>query len=163
MGGFWNTIWPDLWKFLLGAGGLALINWAQTRWQWKAEREAKKEDKAEAKVEEKERLTREREDKLDEMSKDLKKFFAKQDEFNGELSQRVKELEDQNSAQNEGMKYVLLDRILYLGQKYITRGSVSFDDRKRLGEMHTVYHTRLKGNGDADAIMDGVYELPLQK
>ena len=140
-----------LWVFLFGAGGLAIIDFLKARWQWKAERKAKKEDRAE-----------EKESKLDEIQKEQQAFFAKQEEFNQALSKRVEILEQQNSAQNEGMKYVLLDRILYLGRRYINDGSVTFDDRKRLGDMHNVYHKRLQGNGDADAVMDGVYELPLK-
>ena len=146
-----NEFWKLVGAFLFGAGGLAIINIVQARWQWRADRKAKKEDKAEAK-----------EDKLDEIQKEQKEFFVKQEKFNAELSEKVEALETQNEAQNEGMKYVLLDRILYLGKHYINDGSVTFDDRKRLGDMHTVYHSRLNGNGDADAVMDGVYELPLK-
>lgn len=152
MGELMKTIVAALAAFLFGAGGLAVINIVQERWKFRADRKAKKEDKAE-----------EKEDKLDEMSKDMKEFFEKQNEFNETLIKRMAEVEEQNAAQSEGMKFVLLDRILYLGQSYIKNGEVSFDDRKRLGDMHTVYHGRLKGNGDADAIMDGVYNLPLKK
>ena len=146
-----SEFWRSVLMFLFGAGGLAIINIIQERWRWRADRKAKQEDKAEEKG-----------DKLEEISEEQKKFFEQQNEFNQKLSQRVERLEKQTEAQSEGMKYVLLDRILYLGQHYINDGKVSFDDRKRLGDMHTVYHEKLKGNGDADAIMEGVYELPLK-
>ena len=149
--------------FLCGAGGLAIINVVQERWRWRAERKAHKEDRAEDKAEEQERINHEREDMLSEINKNLNDYIQRQDGFNAEFVSRVVELENQNSAQSEGMKYVLLDRILHLGHKYILAGEVSFDDRKRLGDMHTVYHKRLGGNGDAEAIMDGVYALPLKK
>lgn len=138
--------------FLFGAGGLAIINIIQERWKWRADRKAKKEDRVE-----------EKEDKLDEMRKEQQAFFAKQEKFNEELSKRVEVLEDQNAAQNEGMRYVLLDRILYLGKHYINDGAVDFDDRKRLRDMHTSYHSGLGGNGDADNIMDAVDALPLKR
>lgn len=146
-----SEVWKMVLAFLCGGGGLAIINIFQERWKWKAERKAAVEDRRE-----------EKEDKLDEIRKEQKAFFEKQDQFNVELSARVEKLEEQNDAQNEGMKYVLLDRILYLGKHYINDGAVSFDDRKRLGDMHNVYHKRLEGNGDADAVMDGVYQLPLK-
>ena len=65
-------------------------------------------------------------------------------------------------AQSEALKYILLDRIMYLGQCYIVAGEVSFDDRKRLRDMHTSYHEKLGGNGDADAVMKAVDALPLK-
>jgi len=152
MSEFWKTVLVGITAFIFGAGGLAIINIIQKRWEMKFDRKAKKEDRAE-----------EKEDKLDEMRKEQKVFFEKQEKFNDELSARVEKLEEQNEAQNEGMKYTLLDRILYLGKHYINDGEVSFDDRKRLGDMHTVYHNRLGGNGDADAVMEDVYDLPLKK
>lgn len=62
-----------------------------------------------------------------------------------------------------GVRVILMDRILYLGQRYIQDGEVDFDDRRLLHEMHNVYHTKLGGNGDLDALMDGVNNLPLKK
>ena len=152
MSEFWKTVLVGITAFIFGAGGLAIINIIQKRWEMKFDRKAKQEDRAE-----------EKEDKLDEMRKEQKAFFEKQEKFNDELSARVEKLEEQNEAQNEGMKYTLLDRILYLGKHYINDGEVSFDDRKRLGDMHTVYHSRLGGNGDADAVMEDVYDLSLKK
>ena len=90
-------------------------------------------------------------------------YIKSQNEFNEKLLKRIDDVEKQNDALCEGLKYMLLDRILYLGSKYIDRGEVSFDDRRRLGEMHEVYHKGLNGNGDADKVMDGVYELPITK
>ena len=152
MSEFWKTVLVGITAFIFGAGGLAIINIIQKRWEMKFDRKAKQEDRAE-----------EKEDKLDEMRKEQKAFFEKQEKFNDELSARVEKLEEQNEAQNEGMKYTLLDRILYLGKHYINDGEGSFDDRKRLGDMHTVYHSRLGGNGDADAVMEDVYDLSLKK
>lgn len=146
-----DDVWRTVLTFLCGAGGLALLNIMQSRWQWRADRKAAIEDKAE-----------EREDKLEEIRSEQKRYIKNQEAFNEELLKRVEKLEDQCESQNEGMKYVLLDRILYLGRHYINDGAVSFDDRKRLGDMHSVYHKRLEGNGDADAVMDGVYNLPLK-
>ncbi len=57
---------------------------------------------------------------------------------------------------------MLLDKILCLGQKYIDEEEIDFDDRRRLRAMHDVYHNGLKGNGDADLIMNGIDNLPLK-
>lgn len=61
-----------------------------------------------------------------------------------------------------GLKWVLYDRIRFLGQKYISDESVDFDDRRILNEMHKSYHDGLGGNGDLDVLMREVNALPLK-
>lgn len=137
--------------FLLGAGGLALINVVQERWKWKHERMAKKEDKKE-----------EKEDKLDEISKQLAEFIKQQQSVDNQMAEKQAKQDKEMAAQSEALRYVLLDRILYIGKSYISEGEVTFDDRKRLREMHKCYHDGLNGNGDADQIMKAVDALPLK-
>lgn len=139
-----------VYAFICGAGGLALINIVQKRWEMRYQRKAEKEDRAE-----------EKDDKIEAMSKQLTDFIETQHEFNSKSNERFSEMERSDAAQSEALKYVLLDRILYIGQSYIKHGEVSYDDRKRLREMHDVYHKRLDGNGDAKKIMEAVDELPL--
>lgn len=137
--------------FLLGAGGLALINVIQERWKWKHERMAVKEDRKE-----------EKEDKLDEISKQLAEYLNEQKTINEQMREKQEKQEKEMLAQSEALKYVILDRILYIGQSYIKHGEVTYDERKRLKEMHKCYHEGLGGNGDADLIMKAVDELPLK-
>lgn len=66
-------------------------------------------------------------------------------------------------ALKTGLKWVLYDRIRHLGQKYIAAGSVDFDDRRILNEMHASYHDGLGGNGDLDNLMGQVNRLPLNR
>jgi len=65
-------------------------------------------------------------------------------------------------ALKAGLKWVLYDRIRFLGQKYTNDGSVDFDDRRILNEMHKSYHDGLGGNGDLDNLMSEVNKLPLK-
>ena len=65
-------------------------------------------------------------------------------------------------ALKTGLKWVLYDRIRHLGQKYIANGTVDFDDRRILNEMHKSYHEGLGGNGDLDNLMSEVNKLPLK-
>ena len=65
-------------------------------------------------------------------------------------------------ALKAGLKWVLYDRIRFLGQRYITIGAVDFDDRRILNEMHKSYHDGLGGNGDLDVLMHEVNALPLK-
>ena len=67
-----------------------------------------------------------------------------------------------NQALKDGLKWVLYDRIRHLGQRYISNGSVDFDDRRILNEMHKSYHDGLGGNGDLDNLMGEVNRLPLK-
>lgn len=70
---------------------------------------------------------------------------------------------DENiEALKAGLKWVLYDRIRHLGQKFISDGSVDFDDRRILNEMHKSYHDGLGGNGDLDNLMQQVNALPLK-
>ena len=126
--------------FLGGAGGVAVINAIHDRWQWKAERKAAKEDKEEEKT-----------DTIKELTKTVEELQKQQ----SETAARV-------DAVGDGLKCILLDRIIHLGQVYIAEGAVDFDDRKRLRDMHSSYHNGLGGNGDADAIMQAVDALPLK-
>lgn len=65
-------------------------------------------------------------------------------------------------ALKKGMRYLMLDRISHIGQVYIKDGSITFDDRRILNEMHKIYHNDLGGNGDLDVLMEEVNELPLK-
>lgn len=122
------------------------------RWKFKATRKAAKEDKSE-----------ERADKTREISDAVAKFEKSEAEKNAEIDKRLDALDKQMEAQSTALRLILLDRILHLGQGYIMKGEISFDDRKRLHDMHDCYHSGLGGNGDADLIMREVDNLELLK
>ena len=124
-----------------GAAGAAVINGINERWKFKANRKAVKEDRAEEKA-----------DKTDELTKTL-----------SGLQEQITTMKDSDAAQSEALKLILLDRILWLGQSYINKGEISFDDRRRFHAMHSCYHSGLGRNGDADIIVEGVDALPLKK
>lgn len=86
------------------------------------------------------------------------------------IRQKRKRKFDKDDGQNKdvmalknGLKWVLYDRIRYMGQHYINEGEVDFDDRRILNEMHKSYHEGLGGNGDLDTLMSEVNRLPLTK
>lgn len=76
-------------------------------------------------------------------------------------STRDRETED-IKALKTAMRYIMLDRIRELGGRYITEGSIDFDDRRLLNEMHNSYHNGLGGNGDLDVLMAAINNLPLK-
>ncbi len=85
------------------------------------------------------------------------------------FKERLDRIESQNDAQKllldnqrEALKYLLYDRIRFLGQAYIKDGCIDFDDRRILNDMHRSYHTGLDGNGDLNNLMEEVNKLPLK-
>lgn len=124
-----------------GAAGAAVVNGINERWKFKANRRAVKEDRAE-----------DRADKAAELTRTI-----------SVLQEDIKGLRNSDAAQSEALKQILLDRVLYLGQGYIEKGEISYDDRRRFHAMHDCYHKGLGGNGDADIIVEGVDALPLRK
>lgn len=120
---------------ILGSSALTvLLNNFHDRWKIKQERKNSKEDKQEAK-----------EDIVD----DLQNATDSQEK-------KIEALENLSSNMAEALKYLLLDKILFLGSKYIRRNSITLEERKILKAMYNVYHNGLDGNGDADFIMKGV-------
>ena len=79
------------------------------------------------------------------------------------IEQRLSTLEAQNTAQSEALKYILYDRIRYLGQSYIADGEIGFEDRRILNGMHKAYHEGLNGNGDLDRLMSDLNALRLKQ
>lgn len=92
----------------------------------------------------------------------LKRQDAKEDNEALETEKRLKAIEAKTDAQSEAVKFILYDRIRYLGQAYIAESEIDFDDRRILNDMHRSYHSGLGGNGDLDKLMEAVNDLPLK-
>lgn len=137
--------------FFSGGALVAIINAVNDRWKFKAQRKAAEEDRKTAK-----------EDRANEISEGLDKFKESEGKINEGFKKRIKDLEDNIDAQSKAMRFILLDRILTLGQGYIDVGEISYDERRRFHLMHDCYHNDLGGNGDADLIVKAVDELPLK-
>ena len=87
---------------------------------------------------------------------------AKEDKAEEKADKTEEISERQNEAAAEALKVILLDRIRHLGQSYIQKGEISFDDRRIFHMMHDAYHDGLGGNGDADLVVEAVDDLPLK-
>ena len=86
-----------------------------------------------------------------------------EDRQDRQIEKRLEKIEAESEAQSEALKFILYDRIRYLGQAYIAEGEIDFDDRRVLNDMHRSYHEGLHGNGDLDTLMAEVNRLPLKK
>jgi len=87
----------------------------------------------------------------------------KEDRQSMDVEQEITDLKQAVAAIKDGMKFVLYDRIRFLGQAYIADGEIDFDDRRILNAMHKSYHNGLDGNGDLDVLMGEVNRLPLKR
>ena len=119
---------------LSGGVFVAVIEGVREYLSWRRSRKAVKEDRAE-------------DEKLRSQTVAVKK---------------IKDLEDKVNALVESQKYILYDRIRFLGQSYIEEQEIDFDDRRILNDMHHSYHFGLEGNGDLDTLMEEVNHLPLK-
>lgn len=70
--------------------------------------------------------------------------------------------EDKDEAVVKGVRYLMLYIIQERAEKYIASGAISVDERRSLHKWHDLYHNGLNGNGDADALMADVDNLPLK-
>ena len=77
----------------------------------------------------------------------LQRKWSKQDT----RDERVDALVDAN-------KVLMIDKVRYLGKKYIADGEIHLEDKENLKEMYSAYK-RLGGNGHLDTIMDEVDHL----
>lgn len=93
----------------------------------------------------------------------LNRRAKKKDDGDQNIENRLNVIEAQTNAQSEALKYIMYDRIRFLGQEYIAEGEIDFDDRRILNAMHSVYHSGLNGNGDLDNLMRDVNALKLKR
>lgn len=124
---------------LSGGVVVAVIEGIREALKWRRTRKAVKEDRAEKKAEDAKRAA------------ELK------------TEERLGAIEEKVDVQREALKFILYDRIRYLGQAYIAEKEIDFDDRRILNNMHHTYHYGLCGNGDLDTLMAEVNRLPLKQ
>ena len=124
---------------LSGGAVVAVIEGIREALKWRRTRKAVKEDRAEKNAEDAKHAA------------ELK------------TEERLGAIEKKVDVQREAMKFMLYDRIRYLGQAYIADKEIDFDDRRILNNMHHTYHDGLCGNGDLDTLMEEVNHLPLKK
>ncbi len=75
---------------------------------------------------------------------------------------RLGTIEEKTNANSVALKFLLYDRIRFLGERYIRDNEIDLDDRRILKDMHDSYHNGLGGNGDLDLLMKQVEGLPLK-
>lgn len=148
-----NDILPIILAGLLSGGVFVAVVEGVREWlAWKRNRKDKKEDRE-----------LEKSDITKQLQTTVKKLEDEEKRIAAEDKRHFDGIENDMSALKDGVKFILLDRILYLGDRYIERGEISIEEKMLLHKMHKVYHSRLNGNGDADVMMEAVDELPLKQ
>lgn len=120
------------------AVAVAIIDGIKEAIAWCRKRKADKEDRAEEKEE--------------------KNFESRLTKLENDMS----DMKCMTSALVDSQKNVLFDRLQYLCRKYISEQAIDFDDLRGVNALHNSYHNGLGGNGDLDALMKQVRELPLK-
>ncbi len=63
--------------------------------------------------------------------------------------------------QAKALRYLMLYIIQERAKQHILEARISLEDRRMLHHWHNLYHNGLGGNGDADALMRQIDDLPL--
>ena len=122
---------------ILGCGvGTALVGGIFALIQWKLNRKAAQEDRAE--------------------STGAASCAAR--------GQEIRELKRLVGVLLEADRTILYDRIKHLGKSHIARGYITVEELEDLDLMHEVYHNKEKlgGNGFLDALMKTVHALEVR-
>lgn len=122
---------------ILGGGvGTALVGGIFTLIQWRLNRKAAREDRAQ----------------------------AISDNSCAARGQQIKNLERLVGVLVVAERTSLYDRIKHLGKSYIARGYITVEELEDIDQMHAVYHDKdkLGGNGFLDALMKTVHALEVR-
>lgn len=77
------------------------------------------------------------------------------------IENRFSERKKAKSAANRMLMGLAHDRILYLGQEYINRGTITVDEYDNLVNYLYEPYKALGGNGTAERVIDAVKKLPI--
>ena len=61
----------------------------------------------------------------------------------------------------DALKEIMIDRVRYLGKRYISEQGISLEDKESIEGMFKAYKA-LGGNGHLDTVMDEVERLPVR-
>ncbi len=88
----------------------------------------------------------------------LQRHWAKQDRENS----RDDAMQGRLDAIVDALKVLMIDRVRWLGARYIADKQISLVNKENLKDMHKAYKA-LGGNGHLDTVMKEIDELPIGK
>ncbi len=105
-----------------------------------------------------------KEDTAEEKADEIANLKAAMQEINQvivDVKFTLEKLENRFDNVEYTNRVILYDRIKHLGTKHIKHGTITFDDRRALRNLHDAYHNKCGGNGDLDLMMKAIDQLPL--
>lgn len=63
------------------------------------------------------------------------------------------------TGENQGIRWLLQDRLEHLARKYLADGVVTYEELKNWNKGHYIYHEILGGNGDLNNVKSALEEL----
>ncbi|MDP4118501.1 MAG: hypothetical protein Q8873_04855 [Bacillota bacterium] len=75
----------------------------------------------------------------------------------------MSKIDKQVNALWESQRFMMLDKIVTMGNRFVESGSVTFSELRVFNEMYQIYCSKLEGNGDAETIHDMVNSLSVVK
>lgn len=93
----------------------------------------------------------------------LKKDQAakREDETMNEIKAEIAEIREDQGKIIRNQRVITVDRVKYLGRKFILAEEISLEDKQDLKIMYDSYK-ELGGNGDLETIMEEVHDLPIK-
>lgn len=77
------------------------------------------------------------------------------------LINRHDKKKEAESVERQALRYLMLYTIQDTARELLRDGYATLDEKRQLRQWHDLYHKGLGGNGDADALMRAVDQLPI--
>ena len=72
---------------------------------------------------------------------------------------RMEEKDKKETGENQGIRWLLQDRLEHLARHYLADGVVTYEEMRNWNRGHTIYHEILGGNGDLDNVKTALKQL----
>ena len=72
---------------------------------------------------------------------------------------RKEEKDKKETGENQGIRWLLQDRLEHLARHYLADGVVTYEEMRNWNRGHTIYHEILGGNGDLDSVKTALKQL----
>ena len=72
---------------------------------------------------------------------------------------RHAEKQKTETGENQGIRWLLQDRLEHLAKKYLSDGKVTYEELKNWNKGHSIYHESLGGNGDLNNVKSALEKL----
>lgn len=90
--------------------------------------------------------------------------LTRKDKLKDQEAEKIENEQKKVDVEQKALRYLMLYIIQERAKSHIKDGKITLDERRSLHHWHSLYHDKapkgLGGNGDADALMSEVDDLP---